>query len=528
MGDATRSLRVTHTLNRAVLVYPERLAVIDGATRKTWRELGDRVPRLAGALRERGIGCDDKVAILALNSYRYFELYFATMWAGGVVVPLNFRLAPPELIHQINESEAKVLCVDETFAAMLPAFAGNMPAIKHIVLMKSGDDAPAGCVPYEAALQAGEPCADALRGDDDVAGIFYTGGTTGRAKGVMLSHGNLMANAQNGLLANHGSFRDIYLHCAPMFHLADISSTFGLTMIGATHSFLPFYEPVALMQAIQEYRVSLVVMIPTMLNMVINHPRFSEFDLSSLRCVLYGASPMPLAVLQKALQVLPCDYIQGYGMTELSPLVTMLPPADHVDLDTPERQRHLKSAGFPLFTAEVKVLDDEDREVPYGTVGEICARGPMVMQGYWKQPDATAQALRNGWMHTGDAGYMEPDGYLYLVDRTKDMIVSGGENVYSTEVEAALYDHPAVLEAAVIGIPHEVWGEAVHAIVVCRTGHVVTAEELFEHCHARIANYKCPKSVDFHASELPKSGAGKILKRELRKPFWESHERMIN
>jgi len=503
------------------------VAIVDGSLRMTWQEQGERIPKLAGALRELGIGDDDKVAILMLNGYRYFELFYGTLWAGGVIVPLNIRLAPPEIVYQINESEATVLVVDEAFAPMLAAFAGQTTHLKHIIFA-STNSPPENCLSYDQLLADAEPVPDAERQGDDTAGIFYTGGTTGRPKGVMLTHDNLIANSLNGLLANRASHEDVYLHVAPMFHLADCSSTWGLTMVGATHAFIPGFEPTAMLQAIERYRVTLGLMIPTMLNMIINHPRFDAFDLSSIRCVLYGASPIPTAVLKKALRVLPADYVQGYGMTELSPLVTMLPPEDHVIDGTPQQIMRLKSAGFPLFTADVRVLDANDQELPCGEIGEICARGPMVMQGYWKQPEATAEAKRNGWMHTGDAGYIDHDGYVYLVDRTKDMIVSGGENVYSIEVEAALHEHAAVLEAAVIGIPHDEWGEAVHAVVLLQPGQQISAEELIGHCHQRIANYKCPKSIAFVDEQLPKSGAGKILKRDLREPYWSNKERRIN
>jgi len=520
-------MQVTQTLRRALLLYGDQIAVLDGELRQTYAEFGARVQRLAGALRELGVGDDDKVAILALNSHRYLELFYGTFWAGGVVVPLNIRLAPPELVHQINEADAKVLVVDDTFAMMLPALK---PKLRPGCRMVLAADTPAvdDLISYEALIAASQPVEDAGRGGDDVAGIFYTGGTTGRAKGVMLTHDNIMANAQNGLMANRSTHRDVYLHSAPMFHLADCSGTFGLTLVGAQHAFIPFFDPGKFLEAVEKYRVSLGLLIPTMLNMVLHHPDFAQRDLSSLRLISYGAAPIPLSLLKQALNSLPCGFIQGYGMTELSPLVAMLPPEEHVQ-DGSERQlKRLRSAGYPIYTAEVKVLDENDQELPYGEVGEICARGPMVMKGYWKQPEATEQALRNGWMHTGDAGYMDSDGFLYLVDRTKDMIVSGGENIYSVEVEAALYEHPSVLEAAVIGIPDDRWGEAVHAVVFLKSGRTASDEELVHHCHALIANYKCPKSVSFVDRELPKSGAGKILKRELRAPFWEGRERMIN
>jgi long-chain acyl-CoA synthetase len=410
---------------------------------------------------------------------------------------------------------------------MLPAFKDKLPTVRHIVYA-STSETPSGLLSYEELIEKSPPMAAAERGGDDVAGIFYTGGTTGRPKGVMLTHNNIMANAQNGLIVNHGSRHDVYLHSAPMFHLADCSATFGLTLSGAKHAFIPFYEPTRMLEAIQKHRVTLALLIPTMLNMVLNHPEFDSFDVSSLRVISYGAAPIPGALLRRALDKLPCDFIQGYGMTELSPLCAMLPPEDHVRDGTPAQEKRLRAAGIPIYTAEVRVVNEQDEEVPRGVVGEICARGPMVMKGYWKQPEATAEALRGGWMHTGDAGYMDEDGYIYLVDRTKDMIVTGGENVYSVEVEAALYEHPAVLEAAVIGIPDGDWGEAVHAVVHLKAGQQATVDELCHHCHSLIANYKCPKSISFSEQELPKSGAGKILKRDLRKPFWDGAERQIN
>lgn len=520
-------MHVTQTLNRAMLLYGKETAVRNGDLTLDYQTFGERIQRFAGALRKMGIQRDDKVAILSLNSHRYLEAIFATMWADGVIVPLNIRLAPPELIYQLNEAEVRVLIVDDTFAMMLPAFEGKLQTVRHIIYSA---DAPAdnGLLNFEELVAKSAPIEDARRGGDDVAGIFYTGGTTGRAKGVMLTHNNIMANAENTLMVNSSRQHDVYLHSAPMFHLADLSGTFAVTLVGATHAFIPFFDPLGVLQAIEKFRASLVLMIPTMLNMVLNHPRFKEFDLSSMRAISYGAAPIPLALLQKALAELPCDFIQGYGMTELSPLCAMLPPEAHKLDGSPKMEKRLRAAGIPIFTAEVAIMDEDDHEVPRGTVGEICARGPMVMKGYWKQPEETARALRNGWMHTGDAGYMDEEGYIFLVDRTKDMIVTGGENVYSVEVESALYEHPAVLEAAVIGVPDDQWGEAVHAVIFLKPGKRANDEELIHHCHGLIANYKCPKSVSFSEKELPKSGAGKILKRDLRKPYWEGRERQIN
>lgn len=520
-------MQVAHTLRRATLLWGNDTAVLDGETTLSFAEMGDRIQRMAGALRELGVGDDDKVAVLMLNGYRYLELFYAVAWAGGVIVPLNVRLAPREIVHQVNEAECKVLVVDAQFAKMVPPSRPHLETVQHIIYADAGE-APGDMVNYDDLVGKSDAIDDAGRGGDDVFGIFYTGGTTGRAKGVMLTHANIVANAQNSLLANDTQRGDVYLHAAPMFHLADCSSTFGLTWIGGTHAFIPFFEPESMLAAIERFRVTRAAMVPAMINMVINHPKFSNYDVSCLASVGYGASPIPPALLRKAMSAFGCSFVQGYGMTELSPLVTVLPKEDHVADGTPEQLKRLKSAGIPLYTAEVKVLDENDQELPRGEIGQICARGPMVMKGYWKQPEATAEALRGGWMHTGDAGYMDEDGYIYLVDRVKDMIVTGGENVYSVEVEDALYAHPAVLEAAVIGIPNDEWGEAVHAVVVLKDGQSVTEEELIKHCHEYIAGYKCPKSISFSAEQLPKSGAGKILKRDLRQPFWDGQERQIH
>lgn len=520
-------MQVSQALNRTLLLNGSRTAVLDGDLLHTWDQFGIRIRKLAGALKNLGVADDDKVAVLMLNGHRYLELYYGVPWAGAVVVPLNIRLAPPELVTQINEAEVKVLVVDETFAMMLPSLSEHLTTVQHVVLASDGAS-PDGTLSYETLLDAAAEVDDAGRADDDVLGIFYTGGTTGRAKGVMLTHDNIIANCQNAMLCNPGTGEDVYLHSAPMFHLADCSSNFAVTCTAATHAFIPFFEPKSMMQAIERYRVTLALAIPTMLNMILNHPDFPKHDFSSLRTVTYGASPIPLPLLQQALAELPCEFLQGYGMTELSPLITYLPAKDHVRDPDETQLRRLKSAGIPVFTAQVRIVDEHDNEVPRGEVGEICGRGPMVMKGYWKQPEATETALRGGWMHTGDAGYMDNDGYVYLVDRTKDMIVTGGENVFSVEVESALYEHPAVLEAAVIGVPDEKWGEAVHAVIVLKPGKSADEDEIISHCHGRIANYKCPKSVSFENQELPKSGAGKILKRDLRTPFWEGHDRQIH
>jgi long-chain acyl-CoA synthetase len=319
----------------------------------------------------------------------------------------------------------------------------------------------------------------------------------------------------------------VHLHVSPLFHVAGGARLFSTTLAGATHAVLPVFEPAAFLAAIERHRVTVTVIVPTMLNRLVSSPDFGQYDLSSLRLLTYGASPMPESLLRAAMAKLPgVAFMQSYGMTELSPVATMLAPRYHT-WDGPDAG-YVRSAGQPVFNADVQIVDADDRPLPRGVVGEVCVRGPMVMQGYWRQPELTAEALRGGWMHTGDAGYLDERGFLFLVDRVKDMIITGGENVFSVEVENVLYQHPAVHECAVIGIPSEAWGEAVHAIVVPKPGHTVDGAELVTFARERLSHFKAPKTCEVRRAELPKSGAGKILKSELKKPYWAGETRGIH
>ncbi len=519
-------MRISSIINRAAQVNAGGLASNFQERRQTWSQFGARVSRLAAGLKGIGVGRGDRVAMLGLNSDRYLEYFFAVPWAGGVFVPINTRLAPPEVVHWMNDSGATVLLIDDNFTAMLPKFQGQLESLKTVVHVGDGA-APEGMLSFEALIEGASGMEPLDQGGDELAGLFYTGGTTGRSKGVMLSHRNLVLNALQ--FAGEVGFdaKSHYLHAAPMFHLANGAATFAVTSMAGSSTIIPGFEPVATLQAIQENGINIALLVPTMINMTVNHPDVSNYDLSSINHVLFGASPMPEAVLKTALQVIPnAQFHHVYGQTEAAPVLTAL-PAERMVEDGPLAGK-IKSAGLAIPGVEVKIFDEDDNEVPRDTVGEIVARGENVMLGYWNQPELTAETLRNGWLHTGDGGRMDEDGFIYVVDRVKDMIISGGENVYSAEVENAVYQHPAVVECAVIGIPHEKWGEQVHAIIRLAEDQSADEAGIIAHCHELIANYKCPRSVEFVADPLPLSGAGKILKTELRKPYWEGHEKQVH
>ncbi len=500
---------LTQGLHRAVQQQPDRVMTICGERRRTFAEVADRVARLAGALRDLGVADGDRVAMLALNSDRYNEYLLAVPWANAVLNPVNVRWSIPEIAYSLQDSGTRVLLVDDAFAAAVPALQEAVPGLDTVIHAGDGP-VPPGALGYEELIAAAGPVADARRSGDELAGVFYTGGTTGFPKGVMLSQANLatswLGSAATGCFGRAGSRT---LHVAPMFHLADLAYWGATLLTGGSHVMIPAFSPVAVMDAIARHRVSDMLLVPTMIQLLVDHPEAREHDLTSLRSVVYGASPISPAVLERAMKTLPgAEFTQAYGMTELSPVATILTPADHA-------AGHLSSAGRAAPHAEVRVVDPAGAPVAAGTVGEVAVRGGHVMQGYWNKPEETAAALRGGWMHTGDGGYLDDQGYLYVVDRIKDMIITGGENVYSTEVENALAAHPAVAQCAVIGVPDPHWGERVHAVIVPHPGASVTLEELRAHAKTLIAGYKAPRSLEI-AEALPLSGTGKVLKRELR------------
>jgi acyl-CoA synthetase (AMP-forming)/AMP-acid ligase II len=515
-------MNLTQSLHRAIQQHPERLATIFGSRSWTVAEQYDRVARLAGALQQLGVTEGDRIAVLALNSDRYLESMYAIPWAGGVVTPLNTRWSGPEITYALEDSQSSVILVDVTFAPLIASIRDTISGLSTVIYMDDGEE-PVGMYSYETLIAEASPVPDQGRHGDDLAGIFYTGGTTGEPKGVAISHANFITSAL-GAQATYPTMRPggRLLHAAPMFHLADLGAWIMQSMVGGTDVILPAFDPVAVLKTIEEHGVTSALLVPTMIQMLADHPDAPNHDLTSLRSVIYGASPISTAVLDRAMKCFSsAEFTQAYGMTELSPMATLLTPIDHADASL------LRSAGRAAAHCEIKIVDEEDVAVPLGAVGQVIVRGGHVMQGYWGKPEATAEALKGGWMHTGDAGYLNEQGYLFIVDRVKDMIISGGENVYSVEVENALAKHAAVATCAVIGVPDDRWGERVHAVVVLKPGASATDTELQEHARELISSYKIPRSIEFRDA-LPISAQGKILKRELRAAYWGEGDRGVN
>jgi long-chain acyl-CoA synthetase len=508
-------VQLTQGLKRSAKLLGSSLATICGDRSTTWARFEHRVACLAAGLRDCGVREGGRVVILALNSDHYVEALYAIAWTGAVFVPFNTRWAIGEITAALEDCTPVAILSDDTFARQACELARNVqiPVI--------GLENPIGEFGIDRLIEDNTSLPDRCGRGDELAVIVYTGGTTGRSKGVMLSHANLIIN----FLLFHAAApfdRDTrFLHTPPMFHLADLTNVFGITMLGGSHVILPGFEAHAVIDAIEQHQVNALVLVPTMIGMLCETLRTRPADLSGIRRMTYGASPISPALLQRAMAVMPnTRFCQGFGQTEHSPALTMLDHSDHL-------AGRLESCGRPLPGVDMRIVDDRLEDVPPGEIGEVIARGPSVMLGYWNQPELTAATVVNGWLRTGDAGRLDQDGYLYLVDRVKDMIVSGGENVYSAEVENALLAHPDVIQCAIIGVPDDLWGERVHAVIQLREGSSATETQLIEHCEPLIANYKRPKSIDLRFTPLPLSGVGKILKSELRAPFWADRNRQI-
>jgi fatty-acyl-CoA synthase len=512
---------LTEILPRAAAAYPEKIALVCGSTKLSYRELAGRVGRLVAALRASGVKPGERVALLHRNCHRALESYFAAVHAGAVLVPLNYRLTARDLAYIIDDTECRALIADTAWASLAADALGRARSRCEIIWSRPADD-DAGEIAdgYEAALASVNPALtlDPAVEENDPVNIYYTSGTTGHQKGVVLTHRNIYSHALSTIAELTLSDGDVWAHVAPMFHLADAWATWAMTWVGARHVMVGRFDPPYVLKTLDEAEVTVTNLIPTMLNDLVNSPDATSYGYKSLRLLMSGGAPIAPQLVRRLIETFRCEYVQTYGLTETSPYLTFSLLKEHLRRLPPERQMDYRvKTGRAALGVKLRVVDERGQEVPPDgqTVGEIIAQGDRITPGYWRLPEATAEAFRDGWFHTGDLATIDAEGYVNIVDRKKDAILTGGELVFTTEVENALYEHPAVLEVAVIGLPDERWGEAVSAVVVLKAGASATEAEIADHCRRRIASYKCPRSVQF-IDALPRTGSGKIFKKALR------------
>ncbi len=508
---------------RAAESYPDKIAQVFGDKKFTYREMNQRVNSLAASFRSVGIKKGDRIGILQKNSHCFLETLFACFKLGCMAIPMNFRLHPKEVVYHLNDARATAVVFSEDFNSHIINIAADLTDTTYFISLA----APLkGQIDYEQLIAdnwTNEEEAVEVH-SDDAAWLFYTSGTTGKPKGAMLTHANLVATSV-GWCADlmHLEPEDIALQAAPLSHGGGIHAIAVIAKAG-TNVILEFFRDTEVLQAIEEYKVTNFWAVPTMIKMLISYPKLPEYDLSSLKWVVYGGAPMYLEDLKEAVSKIGPVFVQIFGQGETPMTGTYLRREEHIiDGDEIQTQR-LLSAGIARTDMEVKIFDENDNELPRGEKGELVVRGPAVMKGYWERPEENAKTLRGGWLHTGDIGYMDNNGYVYLVDRSKDVIISGGANIYPRELEEVLLQYPAIHEIAVLGIPDSYWGEIVVAAIVPKPGKQITNKEILDFCSENIASYKKPKKIEF-ISELPKSAYGKILKRELRAIFTEAGEK---
>jgi long-chain acyl-CoA synthetase len=513
---------MTQAIRRAAQVNPIGLALVDAETQLTWPQFVNRVARVAQGLRRCGLQKGDRVAILGLNSVSYLESLHAIWWAGCIAVPLNIRWSHSENTYAMKDSGALGLIADdEHFPAAMKLANSGLPLRALIALQECSDE---NWVSFQA-LRVGDPMPADEVPMDEVAGIYYTGGTTGFPKGVMLSPMAMWSSSMS-LALELGLGQNVrFLHAAPMFHIADSGISFAVTIVGGAHVFIPRFEPAAFVQCVNDHLVTNAMLVPTMIRMLLDHLAQTPAKLSTLEGIVYGGSSITEATIREALSRLPnCRLSQSYGQTELAPMASYLASEYH---EPSSAGSILRSAGRATYCVELKVANDEGQEHLRGEVGELWVRGPNVMLGYWNKAEQTTQALVDGWVRTGDAAVMSEDGFVTICDRIKDMIVTGGENVFSAEVENAVASHPDVTVVSVIAVPDAALGERVHAVIIPAAGKSLTLEDIQAHCRSEIAGYKIPRSVEFRNEPLPINAAGKVLKTELREPHWADVDRGV-
>jgi fatty-acyl-CoA synthase len=508
--------------------FPGRTAVVCGDQRFTYAQFSDRTARQAGALRSLGVQSGERVAFLGANCHRLLEGYYGVLEAGGVLLPLNIRLASQELAYILNDSEATVLFFEEQFVPLLESFRNDLNSVKSFVpldftpnaswmLQQNYEDLLAAATPYRA---------DVMQVDENsLAELFYTSGTSANPKGVMLTHRNIYLHALNVAIAFPTTGESVELHTIPLFHANGWGVAHSLTYIGGKHVMMRKFETAEVFRLIEREGAQSLSVVPAMATALVNCPERPRFNLKSLQRMSIGGAASSPTLVREVEEKLGCACYSGYGLTETAPVLTTARMKAGIDWQGQTRYEKLASTGHAVPGVEIRVVDPEDNDVPRDgkSIGEIVARSDGVMAGYWKQPEATAEVMRGGWFHTGDMATMDENGYALIVDRKKDIIVSGGENISSLEVEKALLAHPGIYEVAVIPVPDERWGEVPKALVVMKPGVTLTESEVLEFCRGRLTHYKCPRSVEF-LDTLPRTGTGKVLKKDLRKKYWSGTE----
>lgn len=508
--------------------FPQKTGVVCGSERFTYAQFADRARRLAGGLRRLGVAPGDRVAFLSMNCHRLIEAYYGVLEAGAVLLPLNIRLAPHELAFILRDAGVKILFVGKEFVDLAGAFRKDVPGVETFVLLEGSSQAE-WLVPknYEEMLASADPVrSDFMKVDEDsLAELFYTSGTSANPKGVMLTHRNIYLHAMSVALAFNMGVDSVELHTIPLFHANGWGVAHSLTLLGGTHVMIQRFETRDVFRLIQQEKVQSCSLVPTMATALVNCPDRQKYDLSSLTRVVIGGAASSPTLVREVEEKLGCICFSGYGLTETSPMLSISPMKPWLRWEGEQRFVGQSMTGYAAPGMELRIVDANDNDVAHdgAAIGEIIARTDGVMEGYWGDPEGTREALRGGWFHTGDMATMNEEGYLLIVDRKKDIILSGGENISSLELEKALLAHPAVYELAVVPVPDEKWGEVPKALVVLKPGQQATEAELLEFCRTRVAHYKAPRSIEFFES-LPKTGTGKILKKELRKKYWQGRE----
>jgi fatty-acyl-CoA synthase len=517
----------------AAQIFGRKIGVVCGGHRFTYREFNERCDRLSSALLGLGLRAGDVVAYLSFNCHRLLEGYYGVPQIGAILLPLNIRLSTEELAYILNDAAPRVLCFDPEFLGLVESLRRQVSCIEHYVTLRGLTPAWANPLTYDELVAKAEAHEfDYRRLDEDsVAELFYTSGTTAHPKGVMLTHRNLYLHALYTALGCRGTDNEVHVYTVPLFHVNSWGAPHILALTGARHVMIRKFDPVTVLQIVDRERVTRLFVVPTMMIALLNHPEFAKYDLSSVRQVMMGGAPTNTALVQEVERKLPgCVAMGGYGLTETSPVLTIAHIKDHLTGDPPDVQlRRKATAGFAFAGSEIRVVDSDGNDVSADgkTVGEVIVRGDAVMEGYWKQPAETNKVIRDDWFRTGDLATIDEEGYVLIVDRVKDMVLSGGENVATAEIERVLYQHPAVLECAVIAVPDDTWGEVPKALVVLRDGQSTLERDLLDHCRLHLAGFKVPKSMEFR-EELPKGGTGKILKRVLREKYWEGRDRQVH